>query len=196
MNEKRIIRFLQKHHVLTIATTVNNEPWCANCFYVYMEKENSLIFTTDPHTRHGKEFLINRLVAGSVVLETKIIGKIRGIQFQGVVSEPAGELAEDCEELFVPEFLLTTLKGLGACDKPRTLKSYRKADDARYLDCRNSGSRLLRLAETAAAGEQTLVITSCSYQSIELAHYIQLVDSTLRGKVAYCHYHTLTEMKS
>jgi len=109
MIEKRIIRFLQKHHVLTIATSVNNEPWCANCFYVYMEKENSLLFTTDPDTRHGKEFLLNRLVAGSVVLETKIIGKIRGIQFQGVVSEPAGELADKARSAYLRRFPVAAL---------------------------------------------------------------------------------------
>jgi len=91
MIEPAIIKFFRKHHVLTIATTVGNEPWCANCFYVYLEEENSLVFTTASDTRHGKEFLQNPIVAGSVVLETMIIGKIRGIQFQGIVSEPEGE---------------------------------------------------------------------------------------------------------
>ncbi len=90
MIDSRVIRFFRKHHVLTIATTVENEPWCANCFYVYLEKENALVFTTDRDTRHGKEFLLNHMVAGSVVLETMIVGKIRGIQFQGIVSEPKG----------------------------------------------------------------------------------------------------------
>jgi single-stranded-DNA-specific exonuclease len=108
---------------------------------------------------------------------------------------PAGELAEDSEDLFVPEFLFTTLKALGACERPMPPKKHRKADDIRYLDCRNSGSRPRRLAELAATSEPTLVITSCGYQSIELAHYIQLYDSSLRGKVAYCHYHTSQETK-
>jgi hypothetical protein len=70
---------------------VNNEPWCANCFYVYLEEKNILVFTTDNDTRHGKEFKFNPVVAGSVVLETWVIGKIRGIQFQGLVSEPQDE---------------------------------------------------------------------------------------------------------
>ncbi len=87
-----IIKFFRKHHVLTIATTVENEPWCANCFYVYLEEENMLVFTTDADTRHGKEFVKNPLVAGSVVLETMVIGKIRGIQFQGIISEPEGRI--------------------------------------------------------------------------------------------------------
>jgi len=34
-------------------------------------------------TRHGKEFLKNKLWQVLVVLETPVIGKIRGIQFQG-----------------------------------------------------------------------------------------------------------------
>ncbi|MGD0342665.1 MAG: pyridoxamine 5'-phosphate oxidase family protein [Bacteroidales bacterium] len=88
MVEEKIIKFFRKHHVLTIATSVANEPWCANCFYVYLEEENALVFTTDSDTRHGQEFINNPLIAGSVVLETMIIGKIRGIQFQGLVSEP------------------------------------------------------------------------------------------------------------
>ena len=44
MIDSRVIRFFRKHHVLTIATTVDNEPWCANCFYVYLEEENCPCF--------------------------------------------------------------------------------------------------------------------------------------------------------
>ena len=83
MIDSRIKRFFKKHHVLTIATTVADEPWCANCFYVYLEEEKALVFTTDPETRHGKEFKKNPLVSGSVVLETLIIGRIRGIPVPG-----------------------------------------------------------------------------------------------------------------
>jgi len=99
-----IIKFFRKHHVLTIATTVENEPWCANCFYVYLEEENMLVFTTDADTRHGKEFVKNPLVAGSVVLETLIIGKIRGIQFQGIISEPEGELSSKAKWAYLKKF--------------------------------------------------------------------------------------------
>jgi hypothetical protein len=109
MIDKRIVKFFKKHHVLTIATTVDNEPWCANCFYVYIEEENALVFTTDPETRHGKEFLKNSTVAGSVVLETIIIGKIRGIQFQGTVSEPSGDLSEKVKTAYLKRFPVAML---------------------------------------------------------------------------------------
>jgi uncharacterized protein YhbP (UPF0306 family) len=104
MIDNRIIRFFKKHHVLTIATTVEDEPWCANCFYAYIENENTLVFTTDLTTRHGKDFLKNSLVAGSVVLETMVLGKIRGIQFQGIVSEPDGEMSVKARNAYLKRF--------------------------------------------------------------------------------------------
>ena len=109
MIDKKIIQFLKKHHVLTIATTVNNEPWCASCFYVYLEEENAFVFTTDTDTRHGQEFVKNPLVAGTVVLETMIVGKIRGIQFQGIVSEPEGTMAEPAKRAYLKRFPIATL---------------------------------------------------------------------------------------
>jgi len=104
MIDSRIIKFFRKHHVLTVATTVNNEPWCANCFYVYLEEENTLAFTTDTTTRHGKEFLENPVIAGSVVLETMIVGRIRGIQFQGIVSIPEGERLAKAKRAYLLRF--------------------------------------------------------------------------------------------
>jgi uncharacterized protein YhbP (UPF0306 family) len=109
MVDEKIIRFFRKHHVLTVATSVNNEPWCANCFYVYLQDENALVFTTDHDTRHGREFLVNKLVAGSVVLETPVIGKIRGIQFQGIVSEPEIELSEKARTAYLKRFPIAIL---------------------------------------------------------------------------------------
>ena len=109
MIDRRIIRFFRRHHVLTIATSVNNEPWCANCFYVYLKDENAIVFTTDKNTRHGQEFIKNSMVSGSVVLETRIIGKIRGIQFQGIASEPDGKLLEAANHAYLRRFPVAVL---------------------------------------------------------------------------------------
>lgn len=109
MIDRRIIKFIRKHHVLTVATSVENEPWCANCFYVYLEEENAIVFTTDPTTRHGQEFLKNAQIAGSIVLETKIIGKIQGIQFQGIVSEPEGEMIDKSQKAYIRQFPVAML---------------------------------------------------------------------------------------
>ena len=109
MIDPRAVKFFRKHHVLTIATTVDNEPWCANCFYVYLEEENVIVFTTDSDTRHGAEFLKNPVVAGSVVLETMVIGKIRGIQFQGIVAEPEGDLLARVKSGYLKRFPVAAL---------------------------------------------------------------------------------------
>jgi hypothetical protein len=109
MIDTRIIKFFRKHHVLTIATSIGDEPWCATCFYVYLEEENALVFTTDLKTRHGQEFLKNRKVAGAVALETRIIGKIQGIQFRGEVKEPEGDLAGKVQKAYIRRFPVAML---------------------------------------------------------------------------------------
>jgi len=109
MIDKRIINFFRKHHVLTIATCAENEPWCASCFYVYLEEENALVFTSDLKTRHGQEFLKNREVAGNILLETAVIGKIRGIQFRGRISELEGEIASRAESAYLKRFPVAML---------------------------------------------------------------------------------------
>lgn len=107
--DQRIVKFLKKHHVLTVCTTVDDEPWCANCFYVYLEEENAFVFTSDSETRHGREFLLNSSVAGSVVLETRIIGKIQGVQFQGTVTIAEGERLKRAERAYVKRFPVAAL---------------------------------------------------------------------------------------
>ncbi len=102
--DERITKFLLKHHVLTIATCIDNESWCANCFYAYIEEEDCFVFTTDDDTRHGKEFEKNPDVSGSVVLETSVIGKIQGIQFQGVVSRPEGDRYKKAKSAYLKRF--------------------------------------------------------------------------------------------
>jgi len=82
--DKRITRFLQKHHVFTLATSSNNEPYVCTCFYIYLEEENLLIFTSDRTTRHACELEYQPKAAGAVALETMVTGRIQGIQLTGV----------------------------------------------------------------------------------------------------------------
>ena len=83
MLESSIVMFLKKHHLLTLCTCKDNLPYCANCFYVLRDETATLVIATDKNTRHGQEALLNTHVAGTVALETKLVGKIQGIQFCG-----------------------------------------------------------------------------------------------------------------
>lgn len=107
--EKRIVDFINQHHVLTLATCVENNPWCANCFYVWLEDENCFVFTTDNTTKHAQDAIQNQNVAGSVVLETSIVGKIRGIQFRGTMQIPENELASKARFAYLKKFPFAAL---------------------------------------------------------------------------------------
>jgi uncharacterized protein YhbP (UPF0306 family) len=102
--DKCIVNLIRKHHVLTIATASQNRPYCANCFYIYLEKENLFAFTSDKDTRHISEIMTNRHVAGTVFLETNIIGKIQGLQFTGIISEPTTEMQKKIRLLYIKRF--------------------------------------------------------------------------------------------
>ena len=107
--DKRIVRFIRHHHVLTLSTASEKRPWVAHCFYAYYEKEQMLVVTSDLSTRHIREALRNNLVSGGIVLETKFIGKIRGIQFEGILEEPQDELYRNAHITYLKRFPFAVL---------------------------------------------------------------------------------------
>jgi uncharacterized protein YhbP (UPF0306 family) len=101
---ERITKFISQHHVLTLATSGKNMPWCANCFYAFDNKNIRFIVTSDDNTRHIKEAVQNPLVSGSIVLETKIPGKIRGVQFSGKLIKPNETETKKIKSLYIKKF--------------------------------------------------------------------------------------------
>ena len=88
MLEPAITAFLKKHHLLSLCTSHDNMPYCASCFYAFLEGSTTFVIATDvTKTRHGREAIENAHVAGTVALETKLVGKIQGVQFSGEFQE-------------------------------------------------------------------------------------------------------------
>ncbi len=108
--DTRVIEFINEHHVLTMATCFDEEPYCANCFYVFSEDDNRFIFTSDKSTKHIKDTAHNIMVAGSIVLETKTIGLIRGLQFQGYITELQGDEYKKARKVYLKRFPYAILK--------------------------------------------------------------------------------------
>ena len=104
MPDKRIIEFIKNHHLLTLATTKDNTPYCCNVFYVYNEKKNSLIFSSDIKTKHATDFIENPEVAGTIALETKDIEKIQGAQLLGRITDTKGEEIDNAKKQYLKEF--------------------------------------------------------------------------------------------
>ncbi|MCC8034515.1 MAG: pyridoxamine 5'-phosphate oxidase family protein, partial [Rikenellaceae bacterium] len=84
---EQIVRFIRRHHVLTLATSSSEGLWCSNLFYGYLPEENAFVFTSEERTRHIRDVLDNPLVAASVVLETRSVGKVQGLQITGMVDK-------------------------------------------------------------------------------------------------------------
>ncbi len=107
--DKKISGFLRKHHVLTLATTFEGAPWVANCFYVFIESENALVFTSDRNTKHIRDLEETTRVAASIVLETNVVGKIQGIQLRGELREPEGEMIKLAKTAYLKRFPFAAL---------------------------------------------------------------------------------------
>jgi len=109
--EKRITDFIREHHILTLAVSRGNLPWCATCYYAWLGDCNRFIFTSDHDTRHIRDVVegSNYRVAGTIALETRIIGKIRGIQFSGLIREQEGEELKKARTAYFRRFPVARL---------------------------------------------------------------------------------------
>ncbi|MDE5944836.1 MAG: pyridoxamine 5'-phosphate oxidase family protein [Rikenella sp.] len=94
--DPRIVRFIGRHRVLTLATaSAEGALWCCNLFYAYLPQGKvpgddsstggAFVFTSPADTEHARMFADSPRVAGSVVLESKVVGRLQGLQFQGEI---------------------------------------------------------------------------------------------------------------
>ncbi len=107
--DHRMVKMIRKHHLLTLATMSGSRIWTASCFYAYWEEGNALIFTTDPDTLHGKQMMEQPRVAFNIALETKVIGKIQGIQGDGSVFPAEGEHYDEIRKIYLRRFPMASL---------------------------------------------------------------------------------------
>ncbi len=84
MIDERIIKFIRKHHVLTLAVGNGDAGWVAHAFYAF--SEGRLVFSTSPDTEHGKLMAANPQVSFGMVLETRVVGRVQGLQGTGDVA--------------------------------------------------------------------------------------------------------------
>ena len=104
MVDQQIIDFINGHHLLTLATSNNNTPYCCNVFFLYDVANNQLIFSSDTKTKHAQDFIANPNVAGTIALETKEVDKIQGVQLLGAIQELKGEKLKIAKEQYLKAF--------------------------------------------------------------------------------------------
>jgi len=90
--DKRMTSFIKDQKSLCLCTAVNDEPYCANCFYAFLEEDNILVFKSSEKTRHILNALVNNRIAGTIVQDLNKIGEITGIQFTGQFAPAVGDI--------------------------------------------------------------------------------------------------------
>lgn len=111
--DRRIVKFIEGHHVMTLAT-VDSEgvPYCATLFYAYIPEQNALVFSSDVKTRHYRDMTTNNRVAAAIALETKIVGKIQGVQITGRVELPDESSLSTFRNAYLKRFPYAVLSDL------------------------------------------------------------------------------------
>lgn len=102
--EKKITTYISESKVVTLATCINDIPYCANCFYVFDEENKILIFLSSDTTRHVTEGLSNNNVAGTIDREITTVAKIKGLQFTGEFINPTEEQKKQFYKIYYHKF--------------------------------------------------------------------------------------------
>lgn len=80
----RVQEFLDRHHVMTLATVGADGPWAAAVFYV--RDGLRLYFVSSPRSRHGQAFAASPRVAAAIHGECLEWSEIEGVQLEGRVA--------------------------------------------------------------------------------------------------------------
>ncbi len=106
MEAGKIAAFIRKHHVMTLATAgvADGRPWVAHAFYAWMPDDKRFVFMNNPATRHGAEMSANPHVAAAIALETRVVGRLQGLQIEGEVRLAEGETLEAARRAYLRRF--------------------------------------------------------------------------------------------
>ena len=107
--DESIEKFLLSHTVLSLATSVNNRPYCASCYYAFVPGENVLLFKSDPDTQHIEDALSNSQVAGTILPDKLEKTKIQGVQFSGTFRKAEGSIQRKAELTYLAKYPVATL---------------------------------------------------------------------------------------
>ncbi|MEA3330741.1 MAG: hypothetical protein U9Q29_03500 [Campylobacterota bacterium] len=83
---EKISLFLHEHHVMSLATSNSEELSVCSLFYAFDLQKLSFVVASSDETTHITHITQNSRIAGNILLETKRIDKIQGIQFRGIFS--------------------------------------------------------------------------------------------------------------
>ena len=91
-----IIDFIKDQKVATVSCLdEKGYPYSFNCFYFFDEKKNLLHFKSSPETSHHHYIVQKPQVSGTILPGKLNYLALKGIQFIGLVLDPANELCKN-----------------------------------------------------------------------------------------------------
>jgi uncharacterized protein len=88
-----VTAFLQRHHVMTLATQDGDGPWAAALFYATDAQD--LVFLSAAGSRHARALVLQPRCAATIQGQEPDFSRIQGIQLEGVACQAQGS---DCEQ--------------------------------------------------------------------------------------------------
>ena len=83
--DEKIVNFLKSQHVMSLCVCDENEVYSCSAFYAFSDNFKAIVFASDENTKHMKMGLKNPKIALNIALQTRIPGRIKGIQAQGIL---------------------------------------------------------------------------------------------------------------
>jgi len=104
-----ILDFLNDASVVTIATAVNDQPYCASCYFAYEPEAHLLVIKSDSDTKHVEDALQNNMVAGTILPDKITMAKPKGIQFTGVFQKAGGNAGSLAKKAYLKKFPVASI---------------------------------------------------------------------------------------
>lgn len=102
--DKRIVAFLQAQTILTLATCINNMPYCSPCFYAYSAEDNLVVFKSAESTLHIEQGLANENVSVGILPNKLVSGKVQGVQMTGKFFRPQNQVLSSIKSVYYKKY--------------------------------------------------------------------------------------------
>jgi len=102
--KSRALDYLQRHNVLTLATSGATGVWAAAVFYV--NDGFTFYFLSSPTSRHSRNIAAQAMVAGTIQEDYRDWPEIKGVQLEGIAVQLAGAARLEAMRRYAAKFPL------------------------------------------------------------------------------------------
>lgn len=102
----RVADYLDRHHVMTLASCGADGPWAAAVFYV--NDGAALYFLSSPASRHCRNLALEPRCAATIQQDVGDWVQVKGVQLEGRVSEISGDEAARARRSYGEKFPLAS----------------------------------------------------------------------------------------